>query len=377
LRETAETPAFDVVIIGGGPAGAATALSLVQHQPSLSIAILEGSRYERPRVGETLVPIAQPLLKQLGVWESFSKDNHVAAYGASSAWGGDELLDNEFIYYPHNLGWHLDRKRFDRMLADEAAERGVRLRTGCAVRDWQKSADGHWLLAVQGGDGPASRIAARFIVDATGRRAVFARRQGARKELLDKLLGVFVFFRQLGEQPLTDSYTLVEACEEGWWYSALIPDARIVVACMSDADIVKQHGLKSPPQWFAAMCKTRHIRGRLSRVEPLTRPAVQAAYSHRLDRVTGDGWLAAGDAATTFDPLSSQGIFKALRSGILASYAILDYFKGNRAGLERYAAAVMQEYTSYLETRLEYYGQERRWPDSPFWQRRHARISDQ
>jgi flavin-dependent dehydrogenase len=377
LQTTAEILPFDVVIIGGGPAGTATALSLIKHRPSLSIAIVEGSQYEGLRIGETLAPIAQPLLGQLEVWERFSNDNHLAAYGACSAWGSDELLENEFIYYPHNRGWHLDRRAFDRMLAEEACERGVTLYTGCTLRNSGKSADGRWRLTLEGKDKLISRIAATFVVDATGRRAVFARGQGARKERLDQLLGVFVFFRQLGEQPLADSYTLVEACEEGWWYSALIPDAGIVVAFMSDADIVKNHGLKSPPRWFEAMCKTRYIRGRLNRVEPLTRPAVQAAYSHRLDRVTGDGWLAVGDAATTFDPLSSQGIFKALRSGILASYAILDYFKGNPKGLERYAAAVTQEYESYLETRLEYYGQERRWPDSPFWQRRHASVDHQ
>lgn len=377
MQSTAEIHSFDVIIIGGGPAGTATALSLIKHRPSLSIAIVEGSQYERPRIGETLAPIAQPLLGQLEVWERFSSDNHLAAYGACSAWGSDELLDNEFIYYPHNRGWHLDRRAFDRMLAEEAVKRGVTLHTGCTLRDSGKSADDRWCLTLGGKDRLVSRIAATFVVDATGRRAVFARGQGARKERLDQLLGVFVFFRQLGEQPLADSYTLVEACEEGWWYSALIPDAGIVVAFMSDADIVKKHGLKSPPRWFEAMCKTRYIRGRLSRVEPLTRPAVQAAYSHRLDRVAGDGWLAVGDAATTFDPLSSQGIFKALRSGLLASYAILDYFKGNPKGLERYAAAVTQEYKSYLETRLEYYGQERRWPNSPFWQRRHASVGQQ
>ncbi|MEN3331103.1 MAG: hypothetical protein V7641_468 [Blastocatellia bacterium] len=367
--------AFDVVILGGGPAGTATALSLIEHQPSLSIAIVEASEYDRPRIGETLPPIAQPLLQQLQVWERFSNDHHLAAYGTCSAWGSDELLDNEFIYHPHNRGWHLDRRCFDAMLAEEAVKRGVTLYTASTLLNSRKSEDDQWQLTLQGKDKREARMAAAFVVDATGRRAVFARQQGARKVRLDQLLGVFVFFNQAGGQPLTDSYTLVEACEEGWWYWALIPDARIVVACMSDADIVKKQKLKSSAQWFAWLNRTRYVRGRLSHAAPLTRPAVQAAYSYRLDKMVGEGWLAAGDAATTFDPLSSQGIFKALRSGILASYAILDYFKGNRSGLERYEAALMQEYESYLETRLEYYSQERRWPHSPFWQRRHDRSS--
>jgi flavin-dependent dehydrogenase len=87
--------------------------------------------------------------------------------------------------------------------------------------------------------------------------------------------------------------------------------------------------------------------------------------------VTGDAWLAVGDAATTFDPLSSQGILKSLRSGVLASYAVTDYFKGTTKGLEKYEALAAREFKDYLASRAEFYGQERRWPDSPFWRRRH------
>lgn len=372
LHQPSDSLAFDVVILGGGPAGTATALSLAQHDPALSIAIIEASDYERPRIGETLIPIAQPLLTQLGVWERFKAESHLATYGTCSAWGSDELAENEFIYTPHNRGWHLDRRSFDAMLARAAAERGVSLYTSAMLAASDEAGDGNWRLNVQRQGAHAARMSARFVVDATGRRAAFARRRGARKLILDHLLGVYVFFKAADEAAAADHTTLVEACELGWWYTALLPDARIVAACMSDADIVKQQGLKSPPQWFEQLCKTRHVRERLRHAEPLMRPAALAAYSHHLDPLTGEGWLAVGDAAATFDPLSSQGIFKALRSGVLASYAILDYFKGNRAGLARYATLLAQEYASYLKTRSEYYGRERRWPQSPFWQRRHS-----
>jgi hypothetical protein len=104
-------------------------------------------------------------------------------------------------------------------------------------------------------------------------------------------------------------------------------------------------------------------------------PSVHAAHSQRLARITGAAWLAVGDAATTFDPLSSQGICKGLRTGIMAAYAIGDYFKGSSAGLEKYEAIVAREFEEYLRVRADYYGRERRWCDAPFWHRRHGHIT--
>ena len=62
---------FDVAVVGGGPGGSATALALRAHAPSLSVALIEASRYESPRIGETLPPPARQMLEHLGVWEAF------------------------------------------------------------------------------------------------------------------------------------------------------------------------------------------------------------------------------------------------------------------------------------------------------------------
>ena len=91
--------------------------------------------------------------------------------------------------------------------------------------------------------------------------------------------------------------------------------------------------------------------------------------------MTGEAWLAVGDAATTFDPLSSLGILKGLRSGILASYAIGDYFNGSPSSLEKYEAILAREFEEYLTTRSDYYRREQRWENLPFWRRRYGYIT--
>ncbi len=364
----------DVVILGGGPAGAAAALSLRRHAPSLSVALVEHSSYDAPRGGETLPPTVQGVLEQLGVWETFVGQGHVAAYGSCAAWGSDELFDNEFIYHPEGRGWHLDRRRFDRMLAREAEGRGVTTYAGYKFVNSSHD-DGGWLLKAKSEQGSEAHVEASFVIDATGRRAAFAAQRGVRKVLLDRLLGVSVTFGAHQVEPFGDTYTLVEAWEEGWWYSALLPGEKVVVFCMSDADIVKRRDLNSTDAWLGLLEQTRHTKERVRRATPLGAPSAHAAHTHRLERLTGDDWLAVGDAATTFDPLSSQGILKSLRSGVLASYAVADFFKGSSSGLEKYEAVTAREFEDYLDVRADFYGRECRWEDSPFWLRRQGRIT--
>lgn len=369
-----QTFRHDVVIIGGGPAGAAAALSLRSHAPALSVALVEESSYDAPRVGETLPPTVRSVLAQLGVWETFEGQGHVAAYGTRAAWGSDELYDNEFILHPAGRGWHLDRRRFDRMLAREAGRRGAHTYSGHKFTNSIQN-DAGWLLGLKSGQGSETLVEAAFVIDATGRRAAFATRLGVKKVLIDRLLGVSVTFGARDAGSTVDTYTLVEPWEEGWWYSALLPEAKLVVYCMSDADVLKRRGLNSQAAWLELLGWTRHTAERLRGATPLHAPSVHAAHTQRLERVTGERWLAVGDGATTFDPLSSQGILKGLRSGVLASYAAADYLKGLTSGLEKYEALTSREFEDYLSVRADFYGRERRWQGSPFWSRRRDTIT--
>jgi flavin-dependent dehydrogenase len=83
--------------------------------------------------------------------------------------------------------------------------------------------------------------------------------------------------------------------------------------------------------------------------------------------------VAAGDAAAAFDPLSSQGVLMALRTGKLASFVALDHLLGRADSSPRYDALLRREYEGYQATRRSFYREEQRWPDAPFWARRTRR----
>ena len=100
---------FDVAVIGGGPAGTSIAIALANARAVRSVAVLERSRYDRVRIGETLPPEARVPLAQLGVWDRFLEQGHAPSPGTDSAWGREELEERHFIFNPYGNGWHLDR----------------------------------------------------------------------------------------------------------------------------------------------------------------------------------------------------------------------------------------------------------------------------
>jgi flavin-dependent dehydrogenase len=162
---------------------------------------------------------------------------------------------------------------------------------------------------------------------------------------------------------------MVEAVSEGWWYSAPV-DGGVMVTFFADAEVVRRDGLHRARGFQARLRASRLTKERVG--QPRAEPAVWSAASQRLNSVCGADWLAVGDAACTFDPLSSAGVVKALRSGLLGSFAALDWLHGKLASLERYARLVEVEFDEYLKTRAAYYGLERRWPQSKFWAARHS-----
>lgn len=359
--------AFDVAIIGGGPAGCATALSLRAHAPSLSIAVIEASRYDGVRIGETLPPAARPILEHLGVWGAFLAEEPRVVHGTAAAWGDAVPAENEFLFMARGPGWHLDRAAFDAMLARETEVRDVTLLRDVRVQEVNRD-EGWTLSLVRGG-----AVHARFVVDATGSSARFARRFGARIESSDHLLGFARFFD--GDRG-GDGRTVVEAFEDGWWYTAGLPDGRRVAACMTDADLARRMRLSEVDAWERQLESMPVMRLMLRDARPCGELMVRPSESHCLDLAAGDDWLAVGDAASTFDPLSSQGILKALRGGIFASYAIGDALtRHDDAGLQRYRSFIRAEFASYATVRANYYREEQRWPQSEFWQRRHAASS--
>jgi flavin-dependent dehydrogenase len=333
------------------------------------VILIERSEYRNVRIGETLPPAARPLLTSLGVWDRFLTENHSRSFAIRSAWGQPHLYDNDFIFSPHGCGWHLDRVRFDAMLARAAQDAGAFVCRGARVISLKGNGK-DWRLEIVSSE--PFTFHSKLAVDATGRTAWLAHRQEAKRIAHDHLVGVIGTFSPDSSHREAGHYTMLESVEDGWWYSAFLPNSDVLTAYMTDADLYAK-GLRGEANyWQRKLQDTTHTSQRVNGLILTSGPLVVAANSSQIDQVAKDNWLAVGDAAMTLDPLSGQGITKALASGMEAGRVIHEYFSGRKSSFENYAVAIEKSFYGYLTIRNNYYRVENRWPESPFWKRRQS-----
>jgi flavin-dependent dehydrogenase len=328
--------------------------------------------FERPTLGEGLPPAARPVLDSLGLWDRFLADGHRPAYGNRSFWGRSASDEYDFIRSPYGVGWHLDRLHFDSMLRTAFVEAGGALYSLTRAVELRRTVDGEWELVLSSG---TSRWTAHcdFVIDATGRSRWIGRALGVRRRVYDRLVGVVATLHPKAALVDRDSFTTVESVQDGWWYATVLPDGRLAIGYMTDADLAVRSGARTASRWMALLDQTLHIRQRATThgYKLDGAPRLICADSSYLATVAGDGWCAVGDAAGAHDPLSSQGITAALVSGVWAARALA---KARDGGIDEYKQRMQQAYARYVANWMTYYTVEQRWPASLFWQRRHVAL---
>jgi len=381
---------YDVLIIGAGPAGSATAAALAQR--GVRVALIERSASGNGRaratarpVGETIWPQARLVLGQLGAWERFLAGGHRPCRAVFSAWGSDELGVTDFLFNPYGSGWTLDRRRFDATLVEAAEQAGATVLRGAIPSEVIRRDDG-WRLALskrpalsgavhdERDHDAVEEISAAFLVDASGRSRWAARRLGARWIADDRLIALAGVMPPAdsgsGEAAFAPDVLILEAACDGWWYSVSLPDGSLVAVWMMDRDEFDGAVLDGECLWRHNLELTHHTRARVEGFGPPDRVFTRPVDSGRLDPAAGMGWAAVGDCAWALDPLTGSGISRSMQSGLSAAEAIVECGACPDTVPHGYAEQTATAYERYCIERAAYYRMERRWPEAPFWNRR-------
>jgi flavin-dependent dehydrogenase len=358
---------FDAAIVGGGPAGATVALCLARR--GWKVCLFEATRFDGERYGETLPPEINPLLRELGVFDEFRALEPLESPGIVSIWGS-RPSEQDYLCNRHGPGWHVDRNRFDQMLCRQAAAAGAEWFEGCRADVGEKDS-GRWRIG---------NLTARVLVDASGRNGLrtgvsIGDRDGQRigaagqRETEDRLLAIVLrLIHPSGAPP--DQRTYVETTPDGWWYSAPLPQGETIAMFFTDCDLYTREGIAIEEQLSQAPL----TRGRMLGAEAVATRTVYASSSCRTS-IAGEAWLAAGDSASSYDPLSGSGIVKALRQATNAAIAVDGFLRGETGLLADYAALIRREFNAYVLDRRAHYAAETRWTGREFWDKRRLRAA--
>ena len=311
----------DVLVIGGGPAGATIAALLAER--GRDVMLIEKATHPRFHIGESLLPLNVPLFERLGVAEEIAGIG-MLKYGvefvspwhdAPTTFDFADAWDKGFPY-----SYQVRRSDFDHILFRNAARKGAKTVEGCRVTRVDFDAHGARVTA-RYEDGREFTRDTRFIVDASGRDTLLANQFGMkRKNKQHNSAAIFGHFSGATRLPgRAEGNITVFWFDHGWFWFIPLSDCSTSVGAVCWPYYMKSR--KTDPSRFLLdtieLCPA--LAERLRNAQLLAPATATGNYSYAASRTTGRHYLMLGDAFAFIDPVFSTGVFLAMHSAFVGA----------------------------------------------------------
>ena len=347
---------YDVAIIGGGPAGSTAAALLAL--ASRRVIVFEREKFPRFHIGESLLPFSMKAFTRLGLHEKFSRAGFMKKFGGeivgACSESGTKFYFKDGYRSQTDHAYQVTRGDFDKVLLDHAVECGAEVHEETSVDQVEFSND-EVELGIKC-NGSFHSIRARYVIDASGRTSVLGRKFKIKKTY-DHLQKLSIFAHYDGvwrAEGIDGTLTVLIRAIDRWFWLIPLSAERTSVGVVLDSEAFRNSKLRAEDFLEQALSEQPIIAKRMTDARRVSQVYVEADFSYRSERLHGDWWLLAGDAAGFIDPIFSSGVFLAVFSGELCADVlneVLDHPRKARrlfAGYERAVNRAMDIYLRFV-----------------------------
>ncbi len=355
---------YDVIVVGGGPAGTTVAGLLAQQ--GHSVLLLERDRFPRFKIGESLIPATVGVLRRLGIIERMEASTFPKKYSVQF-FSGSGKASSPFYFGEteppeQSQTWQVLRSEFDTLMFDNALELGVHAHQGVGVKE--VIFDGDRAMGVRAEfDGQIREIQSRVVVDATGQRALLSRQLKLRTTDPNlRQASIFTHFQgAVRDEGIDEGATLIlqTASKKSWFWFIPLPDNVASVGVVGGIDHLIRGRQGDPQDIFdQELSQCPALVPRVEGARQLMPAQVLNEFSYMTRQGAGDGWVMAGDAFGFLDPMYSTGVLLALRSGEMVADTLDGALKDNdlsRGRLEAFAPRLMSGMSAFRKLVYAFY----------------------
>ncbi len=316
---------YDVVIIGGGPAGSTVSTLLKLIRPESKVLVLEREVFPREHVGESLLPAIMPILEEMKVWDEIEAQGFPIKTGAMYRWGSDPgywrldfLVGEKFVENPRpekmtgqrrKTTFHVERAIYDKVLLDHAERTGVEVRQGVKVVEILREGDRVTGLRLESGE----TVEATYYVDASGHAGTLRRSMGVQVDEPTKLKNIAIWnYWKNDEWAQTVNKGGIRArilsVGYGWIWYLPISANRSSIGLVTHAEYFKSTGKKPEELYGQALSDEPFLAKLLENAERIGSISTTKDWSFSAERLSGENWFLAGESAGFADPILAAGM---------------------------------------------------------------------